>query len=87
MMTYGGKKHKKDTKDQSLDDSKHTEGKSERRLGLVGKTLNLVCPILSFRCFGNDQRGVWAQIEERMELKAWMESQLNIMNKQQKPWD
>lgn len=56
MMTYRGKKHKKDTKDQSLDESDHTKGKSERRLGLGGKTLNLVCLMLSFQCFGNDKK-------------------------------
>lgn len=48
LMTYRSKKHKKKTKDQNLDDAKHTKGASERSLGLGGKTVNPVCQMSSF---------------------------------------
>lgn len=54
LMTYGGRKHQKEMKDQNLDDSKEE-----------GQKGDWVCQMLSFQLFGNDKRVVWAQTEAR----------------------
>lgn len=62
----------------------HTKGKSERRLSLGGKTVNLFCQILSFRHFVNDQErclgpnreeggtGTYCKAAEAVELDTFV---------------